>query len=228
MSALAENASFAEARKVMVDRHVRPADVTRLDVIDAFLTTPRELFFPKARRAIAYACETVEIAEGRYELDPRVFAKMVQTLAPKASDLALVVGAGGGYAAAVTAQIVSTVVALECDEALAASCETALAKLEADAAITARGPLEAGWAEHQPYNAVLVYGAVAGAIPAALTDQLAEGGRIVAILTDDDAEGRLGRCVLGIKSGGAMGYRPVFDATAPVLPGMAQSKGFEF
>ncbi len=224
MSALAESASYADARRVMVDRHVRPADVTRLDVIDAFLATPRELFFPKSKRALAYAGDTVQVAEGRFELDPRTFAKMLQALEPEGSDLALVVGSGGGYAAAVMTRLVSTVVALESDDDLATACEAALAKLEAEAAIIARGPLAAGWPEYQPYNAILVYGGVAGAPPAAVTDQLAEGGRIVAISMD----GPLGRCLLGVKSGGAMGYRPVFDAAAPILPGLERPKGFEF
>lgn len=229
MTVPTENASFAEARKMMVDRHVRPADVTRIDVINAFLAVPRETFFPKAKRALAYAGETVAVTDGRSELDPRVFAKMLQALALEPSDLALIVGAGGGYAPAVAAHLASTVVALETEEELAAACEASLAKVGAEAVLTARGPLEAGWPEHQPYNAILVYGGIVGAPPAALTDQLGEAGRIVAIRMDDgDAEGALGRCVLGVKSGNTIGYRPIFDAAAPILPGFTKPTAFEF
>lgn len=224
MTAAADNTSMHDARVVMVDRHVRPADVTRHDVIDAFLSTPREAFFPKSKRSLAYVGETMLIAPDRYELDPRVFAKMLDALALESGDLALVAGSGGGYAAAVMSRLASTVVALESDSDLAAAGETALAKFEAEAVITAVGPIEKGWAEHQPYNAILIYGGVEGTAPSALVDQLAEGGRIVWI----EMDGAVGRCRLGVKSGGAVGSRPIFDAVAPILPGLAQAQGFSF
>ncbi|MCI4663408.1 MAG: protein-L-isoaspartate O-methyltransferase [Neomegalonema sp.] len=224
MAAVAENTLSEDARIVMVDRHVRPADVTRIDVIQAMLDTPREPFFPKAKRALAYAGETVQIADGRYELDPRVFAKMLDALALTGDDLALIVGAGGGYAAAVASHLAASVVALESDPDLAASSAAALEKYEADAVVSATGPLAEGWAEHQPYNAILVYGGAQGALPSALSAQLAEGGRIIAILMD----GPIGRCVIGVKSGDIVGYRQAFDAAAPILPGLEQPKSFEF
>lgn len=224
MVAVAESGSLSGARTIMVDRHVRPADVTRLDIIDSLLEVPRELFFPKPKRALAYIGETVPIANGRFELDPRIFAKMLQALDPSDHDLALIVGSGGGYAAAVMSRLVSTVVALECDEELAAAGSAALAKFETETVVSASGPLEAGWAEYQPYNSILVYGAAAEATPSALTDQLSEGGRIISVVMS----GAQGRCMLGVKAGGQIGWRPVFDASAPVLPGLSAAKGFEF
>ena len=92
--------AMKDARRNMVDCQVRPSDVTRLDLIEAMLWAPRERLLPKARRATAYVGEHVEIAPGRFELDPRVFAKMIDASRVGENDLALVVGGGYGYAAA--------------------------------------------------------------------------------------------------------------------------------
>ena len=85
------------------------------------------------------------------------------------------------------------------------------------------GPLTGGVAKHGPYDAILVEGGVE-MVPDALTGQLKEGGRIVAIFGD----GHKGQARIGLKSGTRMVWRTVFDAAAPVLRGFALSKEFEF
>src|SRR5262245_50720548 len=70
---------YAQARRVMVDRQVRTADVTDLRIIAALLDVPREAFVPAARRAVAYLDLDVPVNEsGRALLKPMVFAKLLQ------------------------------------------------------------------------------------------------------------------------------------------------------
>ena len=84
-----------------------------------------------------------------------------------------------------------------------------------------QGALNAGWAGQAPYDAILIEGAIEE-IPAAITDQLNEGGRIIALFR----EGHLGVVKFGRKIDGRINWRFAFHADAPVLPGFAQLRGF--
>ncbi len=224
MTAELDASALAAARRAMVERQIRPSDVTRLDLLEAFLETPREAFLPRSKRGQAYVGDHVEVAPGRYELDPRVLAKMIDALEPRESDLALVLGSGGGYAAAVLSRVAAAVVAVEPNAELAQLAASGFAVAGGETVIAHQGPLAEGCAKHAPYNVVLVAGGVARELPDALFEQLAEGGRLAAVVMD----GAAGRCELYLRSGGAVGARPIFDASAPILPGFEPPARFEF
>jgi protein-L-isoaspartate(D-aspartate) O-methyltransferase len=214
---------FAAAREAMVDSQVRPSDVTEYPIIEAMLSVPREDYVPATYRPVAYLGEHIPLAPGRVLLDPRVFAKLLDTLDVTRADLVLDVGCGLGYSSAVIARIAEAVIALEEDEALAAEAEAQIAAHAVDNAMVQTGPLAQGVARHGPYDCILIEGGVQK-VPEALTDQLKEGGRIVAIF----AGAHKGQARIGLKSATGIVWRRAFDATAPVLPGFAMSKEFEF
>ncbi len=212
---------FASRRMKMVDNQVRPADVTKFPIIAAMLEVPRERFVPADRREAAYAGENVALGRGRVLLEPRTLAKMLDALDIQAGDLVLDVGAGQGYSAAVMARIAEAVVAVEEDETLAAEAEAALAEVGADNAVVVTASLVAGAPKHGPYDAIIVEGG-AETFPAALEDQLKEGGRIACLFI----EGAVGVCRIGVKVGGRVSWRDMFNAAAPVLPGFARTAEF--
>lgn len=214
---------YAEAREIMVDRQVRTADVTLYPIIAAMLAVPRERFVPEALRSVAYLGEHVPLAPGRVLLDPRVFAKLLDALDVGPGDLVLDVGCGYGYSTAVLARMAEAVVAVEADPAMAAEAEALLAAEGVDTAVVATGPLEAGVAAHGPYDAMIVEGAVE-VLPPELEAQLKPGGRVAAIFV----EGARGQARLGLRTETGLAWRRIFDATAPVLPGFAAAKAFEF
>ena len=214
---------YAAAREIMVDRQVRTADVTLYPIIAAMLGVPREVFVPAALRPIAYLGEHVPIAPGRVLLDPRVFAKMLDAVNVGPGDLVLDVGCGYGYSTAVLAKMAEAVVALEADEAMAAEAEALLAAQGVDTAVVLTGPLAEGVAAHGPFDAMIVEGAIE-VLPPALEAQLKPGGRIAAIFVD----GAGGQARLGLRTEAGIAWRRIFDATAPVLPGFAAAKAFEF
>src|SRR5580692_10443689 len=106
---------FTLQRQMMVETQVRPNDVTDTRIHDAMREVPRERFVPAARRAVAYADMTVEVAQGRFLLDPRSFAKLLQLAQIGPEDRVLDVGGATGYSAAVMARLAKSVVALEQD-----------------------------------------------------------------------------------------------------------------
>jgi protein-L-isoaspartate(D-aspartate) O-methyltransferase len=212
---------FAARRVMMVDTQVRPADVTKFPLIAALLAVPRERFVPPQLREAAYVGENLAIAPGRVLLDPRSFAKLLDALDLRPSDLVLVVGCGLGYGAAVIARLAEAVVAIEADETLAAEAEAALRATGADNVAVLTGPLAAGAPRHGPYDAVLIEGGVE-TVPEALVAQLKEGGRIAAIFM----QGALGEARIGHRIGDRLAWRLAFNAAAPVLPGFAAVREF--
>lgn len=212
---------FATRRVMMVDTQVRPSDVTKFPIIEAMLSVPREVFVPSSKREAAYVGENIEIGAGRVVLEARTLAKLLDALDIQPTELVLDLGCGLGYSTAVIARLADAVVAVEEDEALAAEAQRSLSAEGVDNAAVVTGPLVAGDAKHAPFDVITVQGGVE-VVPAALLDQLREGGRIGAVFM----EGALGVARVGYKIDGVVSWRQVFNAAAPVLPGFAAPRGF--
>ena len=214
----------AAARRNMVSGQIRTNRVTDERLIEAMEEIPRERFVPHAKRGVAYVDEDVEIASGRYLMEPMVLARLLQEADIAADDMVLDVGCGTGYASAVMARLAGTVIALDVDESLAAEAERALSAVGADNAIVVTGPLADGCAPQAPYDMILVGGAV-DHLPQALADQLAEAGRIVGVVREP---GTVGQATLWARHRGTLSSRSLFEATLPPLPGIARPAQFEF
>ena len=215
---------FAAARSNMVDCQLRTNKVRDARVLDAFETVPRELFLPEARRPVAYVDEDLEIGPGRCLIEPMVLARLLQAADIGADDLVLEVASGTGYATAVLAKLGATVIALESQQPLARRAAEAHSELGIDNVLQIEGPLEQGYAKQAPYNVVVINGGV-NAVPPALTDQLADGGRLVTVLQDG---GEPGRAVLMQRSGALVSSRTLFDAATPLLPEFVRAPSFVF
>jgi len=207
----------------MIETQVRTNDVTDVRIHAALDAVARERFVPTAKRALAYADVPVEIAPGRFLLDPRSFAKALQLADVKAGDKVLDVGCGTGYSAAVLARLAGRVVALEQDADLVRIASDALVAAGAGSVVLTQGSLIEGFKGEAPYDVILVNGAIE-AQPDELLAQLGEGGRLVAFLQT----GAQGRAVLYRKENGQVGGRPDFDATVPLLAGFKKRQGFIF
>ncbi|MEM9581348.1 MAG: protein-L-isoaspartate O-methyltransferase [Pseudomonadota bacterium] len=212
---------FVARRTMMVDTQVRPSDVTKFPIIDAMLGVPREAFVPGDKREAAYMDGNLALDADRVVLEPRTFAKMLDALNLQNGDLVLDIGAGLGYSSAVMARIAEAVVAVESDASLAADAQTALMENDAMNVIMHEGPLHEGAAEHGPYDAIVVQGGIEE-LPRAIEDQVKEGGRVAAVFMT----GALGEARIGHKIDGMMNWRRAFNASAPVLPGFASTRGF--
>jgi protein-L-isoaspartate(D-aspartate) O-methyltransferase len=215
---------YAVARLKMVESQIRPNKVVDLDVLQAFLDVPRELFVPEHLRGIAYVDEGVPLGGGRHLMEPMVLGRFLQFALIAPHETVLEVGTGTGYDAAVMARLARSVTALEEDPAMAARARSALAAVGAGNVTVVEGPLRRGWNERAPYN-VIVFGGAVARIPAAVTEQLADGGRLLAVETG--ATG-VGRAVLAIRTKGALSHRIVFDAGTPLLPGFEPEPSFVF
>ncbi|MEM7269145.1 MAG: protein-L-isoaspartate O-methyltransferase [Pseudomonadota bacterium] len=212
---------FADSRTAMVDRQVRPSDVTSFPIIEAMLWAPRERFAPPSQKAVAYADAPLAQGDGRWALEPRVFAKMLDGARIGPDDLVLDLAPGLGYSTAVIGRMAAAVIAIEPDETMAAEASDTLSALDVDNALVKAGDPAVGDADHGPYDAIFINGGIEAA-PEALLAQLKDGGRLVAVTMD----GNSGRADAYIRSGDRFDARRLFDATAPVVPGFAVESEF--
>jgi len=212
---------FAAACRHMVDGQIRTTDVTDLRVISAMLEVPRERFMPPASVSLAYLDLDVPVGGSRRLLRPMVLAKLIQAAELEAGDRVLDVGCATGYGAALLGRIAGDVVALEQDTGLAKTAGDSLLSQLNVRVVT--GTLADGWAQNAPYDVVVLEGATE-VVPHALCQQLKNGGRLVCVL----GAGPGSKAMLYTRSSGEVGGRPVFDATAALLPGFAETPVFAF
>jgi protein-L-isoaspartate(D-aspartate) O-methyltransferase len=219
---------FVQARNRMVDGQVRTGDVTDLRILAAMLELPRERFVAPDLAALAYADRDLPLrgrpgTGARCLLRARTFAKLLQAADIAPTDRALDVGCGTGYCAAVLSRLAAEVTALEEDPVLAGAAREALAARLIHNVAVAEGRLTAGWPDRQPYDVIVVEGAIE-VTPQDLFEQLADGGRLVCVEGRDLA----GKAMVYRSSGGVISGRAVFDAAAPVLPGFTRPAAFVF
>ena len=214
------NDGMAERRLHMVNSQLRTSDVHDARVLAAFLDTPRERFVASPMANLAYLDQDVAASgpEGRKLLAPRALALLLQAADVQPGDRALEVGGGSGYGAALLASLGAKAVALETNSAAARAALSGVDSVE-----IVEGDLAKGCAAKGPYDVILVNGAVQN-MPPALLDQLAVGGRLVAI----DAREGSGRGVILEKSASGHGERAFFDARADILPGFERALAFAF
>ena len=215
---------FVAARHHMVDSQIRTNKVTNPDVIDAMEEIPRERFVDKSHQGIAYLDEDLPIGNGRFLMEPMILARMLQTLDLQSGDIVLDVGVATGYSSAVISRLASTVIALESDPSFASQTTLNMAELGIDNVVLVEGALADGYPAQAPYDVIVLEGAVPE-VPTAITDQLADGGRLCAVI---DENGTQGRAVLMVRSGDVVSRRVVFDANTPSLPGFEKAQGFVF
>jgi len=209
----------------MVDSQVRPHDVTDQRIQAALLAVPRERFLDPVHRPLAYLDTEVPVStqSRRVLLKPIVFGKLLQAAGTREGERVLDVGCATGYSAAVLARLAGTVVALEEDAALARAATANLAALGVANVTVATGPLTAGWPQGAPYDVILLEGRSEVA-PGPLCEQLADGGRLLAVIGDAP----MGKATIYRKAGSNVTAVPLFDAGAPVLPGFVKPPAFVF
>lgn len=214
---------FASRRVNMVNGQILTNKVTDEKLAEALLQVPREEFVPRAMRAVAYLDEDIPVADGRYLMEPMIFARMLEVVDIEPDDLVLDVGCGTGYSTAVMARLAASVVALEENEEMSVRTDERLTAHNVDNAAVIAGPLAEGCPSQAPYNVIFVNGAVEF-VPDAWTEQLADGGRMIVVVR----RGSVGQAVLHVRAGEVVSSRPLFDANVPLLPGFAKKAGFSF
>mgnify|MGYP003667869383 FL=1 len=215
---------YEALRQTMVDTQLRTNKVTDAKVLAAMGNVPREMFVPEDRASFAYIDEDIRIGKSRCLVEPMVLARMIQAAEIGPEDVVLDVACGAGYSSAVLGHIARAVVAVESDTELAGAAGGRITKLGLDNVVIEIGQVNAGWADQEPYDVIMVNGACEKMSDAILA-QLGEGGRLCAVIAD---KSETGVATLFVKSGGIVSSRVLFDANVPGLPEFDLEEGFTF
>ena len=178
---------YAESRRVLIESIEDDVRATtayigkaRLDdrVMAAMARVPRHEFVPERVRRYAYENRPLPIGYGQTISQPYIVALMTDLLALGEDSVVLEIGTGSAYQAAVLAELVARVYTIEIVEPLGSAARRRLARLGYDNVEVRIGDGYDGWAEHAPFDAIMVTAAESH-VPPPLLGQLKPGGRLV-------------------------------------------------
>jgi protein-L-isoaspartate(D-aspartate) O-methyltransferase len=149
--AMVADANVEAARRAMVDSQLRVSGINDPAILAAFLAVPREDFVPAARRPVAYADRAVTLEDGAVLAPALTYGQMLTAAEPATDDSVLVIGAPGGYLAALAEKLAAKVTLV---------------------------PVSADWAATGAHSLVLIDGAIED-VPQALAGVVAAEGRLV-------------------------------------------------
>ncbi len=210
----------ARARDRLADS-LRERGIRSAEVLEQIRRTPRHLFIDEALERYAYNDNALPIGSGQTISQPYVVALMTQALlmdddgGMRRPGKVLEVGCGSGYQTAILAPLVQSLFSIERIGSLLAATRPLLAELRCNNVRFRHGDGMLGWPGQAPFDAILV-AAGAVAVPRALLEQLAPGGRLV-IPVGDHGHQELVRIERGEEGDLSESLAPV--AFVPLLPG---------
>ena len=148
------------------------------EVMRSLGAVERHVFVPAGQVPFAYENRPLPIGHGQTISQPYIVALMTDLIEPDPDFVVLEIGTGSGYQAAILAKLVAHVYSMEIIEALAGEAKARLAHHGYSNVTTKLGDGYHGWAEHAPYDAIVVT-AAASHIPPPLVQQLKPGGRMI-------------------------------------------------
>ena len=163
-------------------------------VLAAVAQVPRDLFVPQEFRHAAWQNVPLPIGEGQTISAPLVVARMCELLELSGSEHALDVGTGSGYHAALISRLARHVWSIESRPELSRQADANLRSAGIENVTLVVGDGSRGHPEAAPYDAINVAAAASGSLPAALEEQLASGGRLLAPVDGADERLVLARC----------------------------------
>jgi len=177
----------AEERYRMVERQIEARGIHNPRVLAAMREIPRHLFIPSPYDQAAYEDKPLPIGNGQTISQPYIVALMTELLQPELSDNVLEIGAGSGYQAAILSRLVRRLTTMERIPSVVILARNNITSLGIQNVEVIEGDGTQGYPLNAPYNGIIVT-AAAPEIPRALTDQLAEGGKLVAPVGERDVQ----------------------------------------
>jgi len=216
--------NIEKARHNMIEQQIRPWDVIDQRVLDLLQRIPREDFVLPEYRSLAFTDMELPIGHDEVMMEPKLEARMLQTLAIKPDDKVLEIGTGSGYVTAMLAALAAKVVSVEIEPALLQQAERNLATKGIGNVTLQQGDASSGWQDGQPFNAIVVTGSLP-VLPKALKENLQVGGRLFAVVGTAPAMTAL--LVTRINSN-EWREEPLFETVVPPLRNSQTTEKFEF
>ncbi len=178
-AAAAQDSDPFRRQRLRLVKQILAADgIENEAVLAAMRKVPRHLFVRKVDQKQAYFDQSLPIGFKQTISPPYIVAYMTQSIDPQPSDRVLEIGTGSGYQAAILSEIVGQVFTIEIVESLGKSAARRLKRLGYDNVKSKVGDGYQGWAEHAPFDKIIVTCSPEN-VPKPLVDQLREGGKMI-------------------------------------------------
>ena len=174
-----------EIREQMVRKQIEERGISDKKILNAMLAVPRHIFVPEPLQMHAYEDKALPLGPEQTISQPYIVAYMLEQLKLKQSDRVLEIGTGSGYQAALLSLLVSEVYTIDIDELLVKRASHILSENKYTGINLQQGDGNLGWSEKAPYDAIIVT-AACDHIPRSLINQLADNGRLIIPLGDDE------------------------------------------
>jgi len=213
-----------QARYNMVEQQIRPWDVLDEDVLNLFLSVPREDFVPEAYRSFAFSDMQIPLGQGERMLEPKMEARLLQAIPLAGSERVLEIGTGSGYLTALLASRARYVFSVDISPEFTRTAGEKLAAHGIANVTLETGDAAQGWARHAPYDVIVITGSLP-VLPPQFAQSLNVGGRMIAVVGDAPAMQTVRVVRL---ADGACRTQPLFETVIPPLKHAVQPERFDF
>ena len=207
----------------MVLGQIKPLSNISQNILEALYGIDRKDYTPIELRDFSYIEKNIHIGKNRYLLKPAITAKLLSALEVEGTETILIISSTTGYSAALASKIAETVICIEEDNDLLNFSEKIAIANSMNNIVFIKNELNKGYPDQGPYTCILIEGAIEEE-PKLIIDQLADGGRLVTILNDNEN----GSAIKYSKINGQITSQFLFSMDAPVLESFKKSKKFNF
>jgi len=216
--------NLEQARFNMIEQQIRPWDVLDQKVLGVVADTPRELFVPETQKQLAFVDMALPLGHDEFMMEPKLEARLLQSLSVQPQDMALEIGTGSGYLTACLAKLANHVHSVEIHEDFKQSAQQRLDNAGIKNATLWHGDAAFGWSE-QPGKYDVI--AVTGSLPDyddCFEQMLNAGGRLFMVVGDAPAM----QAMLVTRSGSKEFDRSVlFETAINPLAGRSREPAFK-
>ena len=207
----------------MVEGQIKPLGNISDQVLNAFMSMPRDLFVPAELKNLSYLEKNIDLDNDRFLLKASLIAKIISIADFNSNDTVLIIGSSTGYSSAILSNITETVISIEEDDGLVNFSESVVMNKEIDNVVFLKKELNKGCPEHGPFNKILIEGSIES-VPDNLFQQLDENGKMIAMIENGD----LSEVREFNKVGDNIGSKFLFSCEAPKLNAFNKTDSFNF
>ncbi len=214
---------YETARANMIEQQIRPWNVLEMQTLNALGALRREDFVPQEYRHLAFTDVQIPLGDGEFMLEPKVSARLMESLHLGADDNVLEIGTGTGYLTALLALVSKHVTSVEINADLIQAAQRNLGTCGIDNISIFETDAHAGWGEAGQFDAILISGSLAN-INSIWFDKLKPGGRLIGIEGHEPAM----QAVLYTEQNGSVTRKGLFETWAPRLKNAEDQPEFVF
>jgi len=207
----------------MVEGQIKPLSNISPNILEALYSIDRKDYTPIELRKFSYIEKNILIGKNRYLPKAAITAKLLSALEIESTETILIISSTMGYSAALASKIAETVICIEQDAELLNLSEKIAIENSMNNIVFIKNELNKGYPDQGPYSCILIEGAIEEE-PKKILDQLAEGGRLVTILNNNEN----GSAIKYSRINGQIISQFLFSMDAPLLESFKKSKKFNF